>query len=380
MPPKSSGSLARPVFAVVAFVTLSSVASAQRVRMFDKPQVELSEPFTNVAAVRELSDGRVIVIDAGDRAVYAVDFAAGTSTQIGRPGSGPAEYRLPQGLLASTHDTTWITDPGNSRILVIGPDMKPAGPLTSAWPTLTGQPGTRLPRAMDGSGRGYFTGRVAGQGGPPTDGKMHADSVAIVRAPRGSAKDDTLTFVQQAPRKITTQTKDGKLTGVNVIIAPFPAADAWQVFPDGALALVRADGYRVDWVLPDGKRVTGRANPFTPVRVTDADKRPPGGNSPRGGGGGAVPNAIPDLEWPELKPAFFPNDALAGTDGRLWIRRHVAASDARARYDVADRRGVIVEKAELPKGGKIVGFGARSIYVVRLDDDDLQYLQRYPLQ
>ena len=33
----------------------------------------------------------------------------------------------------------------------------------------------------------------------------------------------------------------------------------------------------------------------------------------------------------------------------------------------------------MPNDGRIVGFGTRSIYVVRKDADDLQYLQRYPL-
>ena len=372
------------VSSIVGLVAVSLAAStldAQKTRLLDKPQVELSEPFTNLVSARELSDGRVIVIDGGDRAVYAVDFAAGTSTQIGRPGSGPAEYRTPQLLLAAGRDTTLLTDPGNSRILMIGADAKPAGSLTGAWPMLTGQPGTRLPRAVDARGNGYFLGR-AGNVEQAVNGMVRADTVAVVRTARGSAKDDTITFVQTAPRRITTQTKDGKLTGVNVMIAPFPPADAWQVFPDGAVAIVRVNGYRVDWVLPDGKRVTGKPNPFTPVRLVDADKRlPSGGSGVRGGGpGSSPPNNAPDIEWPELKPPFFPNDALAGTDGRMWIHRHVAATDPRARYDVADRRGVIVETVELPKGGRIVGFGARSIYVVRLDSDDLQYLQRFPLQ
>ncbi|HUQ84163.1 MAG TPA: hypothetical protein VM076_23635 [Gemmatimonadaceae bacterium] len=368
------------IAAVLALFALSSPTRAQRPRMLDKPQVELGEPFTNVVSVRELSDGRVVVIDQGDRALYVADFAAGTSTQIGRPGGGPAEYRSPQLLLAGGRDTTLLTDPGNNRILIIGPDAKPAGLLTGAFPMAEGQPGTRLPRAMDASGRGYFLSR-AGNLNQTSSTMVRPDSVAIVRTARGSMKDDSLAFVQMAPRKITTTTKDGKLTGVNIVIAPFPAADAWQVFPDGAIAIVRAKGYRVDWVLPDGKHVTGKENPFTPVRVVDADKRPPAsGNAARSGGAaGAAPSPPLDLEWPDFKPAFFPSNALAGTDGRIWIQRHVAATDARALYDVADRRGVIVEKVELPKGGRIVGFGAKSIYVVRLDADDLQYLQRYPL-
>jgi hypothetical protein len=32
----------------------------------------------------------------------------------------------------------------------------------------------------------------------------------------------------------------------------------------------------------------------------------------------------------------------------------------------------------MPNDGRIVGFGTRSIYVVRKGADDLQYLQQYP--
>jgi hypothetical protein len=46
---------------------------------------------------------------------------------------------------------------------------------------------------------------------------------------------------------------------------------------------------------------------------------------------------------------------------------------------VIDRRGVVVARVDVPNGGHIVGFGARAIYVVRTDADDLQYLQRFPL-
>jgi hypothetical protein len=46
---------------------------------------------------------------------------------------------------------------------------------------------------------------------------------------------------------------------------------------------------------------------------------------------------------------------------------------------VIDRRGIVAARVDVPNGGNIVGFGARAIYVVRKDADDLQYLQRFPL-
>jgi hypothetical protein len=47
--------------------------------------------------------------------------------------------------------------------------------------------------------------------------------------------------------------------------------------------------------------------------------------------------------------------------------------------DVIDRQGAVAARVDVPNGGRVVGFGVRSIYVVRKDADDLQYLQGFPL-
>jgi hypothetical protein len=351
-------------------------------RALDKPQAELADPFTNVGAIRELRDGRVLVVDNGDRVVYVVDFSAGTSTQVGRVGSGPGEYRVPGALLPMAADTTFLTDAANNRLLVIGPDAKPVTTLSDAWPLLDGQRGTRLPRAVDGRGRGYYVGtpvRAGAEAGPV----VQADSVALYRTPRGAPTVDTLGFIHLAPRKITTTAEGGKLTSVQIMTPPLPAQDAWQAFADGAVAIVRVKDYRTEWVLPNGQRVVGAPIPFERVKVTDLDKRRAANaitvGGARSGGGGGAPSAAPARDWPEVKPPFAFNAVLAGSDGRLWVQRHVPATDVRTHYDIIDRRGVVGARAFVPNAGRIVGFGARSIYVVRKDEDDLQYLQRFPL-
>lgn len=361
---------------------------AQAPRVLDKPQAELAEPFTNVGSVRELSDGRVLVVDNGDRALYAVDFKAGTSTQISRPGSGPAEYRTPGLLLPlASGDTTLLTDPGNSRLLVLGPDAQPVTVVNDAWPLPNGGRGTRLPRAIDAKARGYFLSSASALTAPPTTGGeiKSPDSLALVRAARGSTTEELLGYVHMAPRRISTTAKDGQLTSVNIMVAPFPAQDGWQAFADGAVAIVRVRDYRVDWVLPDGRRVAGSPIGFVPVRVTDLDKQQrEAGAGARGASSarpaGAPPNKAPEIDWPEFKPPFPSTAVFAGTDGRLWVQRHAPAQDARTHYDVIDRRGAVVAKVEVPNGGRIVGFGSAAIYVVRKDADDLQYLQRFPLR
>ena len=349
-----------------AAVVLSVVAThaTQSARVLDKPQVEIAEPFTNISSVRELSDGRVIVVDVGNQAVHVVDFKARSVEQIGRAGSGPAEYKSPQLLLPLGGDSTLVVDPGNVRLLQIGPDAKPARTVSDAWPLADGRPGTRLPRGIDARGRGYQPGRAAN--GRPETGVVQADSSALVRFARGSTVEDTLGYIHLSPRKIDIAQANGAIRSVSIVIPPFPSQDGWVAFPDGAVALVRTHDYHVDWVLADGKRVAGRSIPFTPVKVTDADKKKRTGNGP-------------EPDWPDVKPPFAYTGVLASADGNVWIPRYAPAEDTRSHYDVIDRRGVIVARVDVPGRGKVVGFGPKSIYVVRIDDDDLQYLQRFPL-
>ena len=70
-----------------------------------KPDAELAHPFTSVAGVRELGDGRVIVLDSRDFVVDVADFTADTVRQVGSNGDGPGEYRWPVELFALPGDS-----------------------------------------------------------------------------------------------------------------------------------------------------------------------------------------------------------------------------------------------------------------------------------
>ena len=62
----------------------------------------------------------------------------------------------------------------------------------------------------------------------------------------------------------------------------------------------------------------------------------------------------------------------------LWVKRNTKAGAAPL-YDVFDRAGKLAFQLELPPKTKVVGFGAGSVYLARVDDDDLHFLQRYKL-
>jgi hypothetical protein len=63
-------------------------------------------------------------------------------------------------------------------------------------------------------------------------------------------------------------------------------------------------------------------------------------------------------------------------NGEIWVQRHVSASDLPT-FDVFSPTGRLTQRVTLPKGNRLVGFGNGTIYTVRIDEDDLQYLQRF---
>jgi hypothetical protein len=82
--------------------------------------------------------------------------------------------------------------------------------------------------------------------------------------------------------------------------------------------------------------------------------------------------------WPDELPPFLTNAAVFAPDGMLWVRRTTAAGEPPT-HDVIDPAGRVVQKVALAKRAKLLGFGKSSVYVLRVDEDDLQYVQRYAL-
>ena len=387
-------------------VALPLALAAQQPRPLPAPDKTFSEPFSQVGALRELSDGRIYIADLRDKVLALVDLAAATSAKIGREGSGPAEYGMPMRLFTAPGDTTLLFDPLNQRYLVIAPDGKPTSTfrMETAAPAGRGdgprlQVGLTMPRAADARGRLYFESPGFAQG--PDGAPRAADSAAITRYDRASKKMDTLTWVKLP--KNNTQVSGG---GGNVRMMvggsnPLAERDEWTVFPDGRVAVVRAADYHVDWVLPNGTRQSSPAIRFTPIRVTDADKREEEAlrnkdrqnqmmmtveNGPNGtrrnmqmGPGANAPPLEPLTDWPELKPPFRQGQASvwARTNGDLWVRRLEPAGAKGTHYDVINTKGAVVFQVRIPEGLTLVGFGNGTIYTTKADADDLLYLQRH---
>ncbi len=390
-----------------------STASAQQARSLPAPQVTFAEPFSSirVGSVRELADGRVIVSDARDKILQAIDFRSGSATSIGREGSGPAEFGMPLGLFTAPNDTTLMFDPLNNRYLVIGPDAKPVSTfrVETPPPARAGGPGGQGGQMMM-MGGGFSAraadarGRLYGEGMPLTmgpNGPVQADSTPLLRYDRATGKMDTLGYVGLAKSNVQTSGGSGNFSiqigGGN----PLTPRDEWAVFPDGRVAIVRHADYHVDWVLANGtKRATAPVR-YSPIRITDADKREEEAlrlrnransimiartvdngasrSSATMGGGANQPPPPPLTDWPDVKPPFRSGQAsvMARPNGELWVRRTEAAGAKGTLYDVINASGVVTHQVRIPEGWTLVGFGNGTVYTTKLDEDDLVYLQRH---
>jgi hypothetical protein len=386
-------------------------ALAQKPLALTKAEAEYAEPFTQIAGVRELKDGRVLVADVRDKTLQLIDFKAGSATKVGREGQGPGEYSLPMRLVALPGDSTAVFDGGNQRYLTIHPDGK-AGKDFRLEAAASGGRGGRAgeagrmmvmispPRGVDARGNIYYEGPAFGIN---ADGvPAAADTVAVIRFDRAARRADTVAFVHLAKGNANVSGGRGEMRVMIGQANPLIPRDDWVVLPDGKVAVVRASDYHIDFYGPARAKLAGPATPYEKIKVDDAVKKQVEADRARGqrngvrmtmdvggrggnqrstqlGGGGGDLQIPPLTDWPDFVPPFLANAAASRPNGEVWVLRTRKPGDNVPVYDVFDATGRVIGRVALPAKSRLAGFGQGTVYLIRLDDDDLQYLQRYRL-
>ena len=371
--------------------------AAQPARPLGKPEAEFAEPLTRVSAIRELKDGRVLMVDPRDKVVQVLDFKTGAARKVGREGSGPREYALPLSLHALPGDSSVVYDPLNSRFLLITPSGEPGEFMSLPQPSSSsGSGGVRTmsmtpPRYVDSRGRFY----MLGSGVRVVNGEPQvADSLPVLRIDRGSKSTDTLGWVRQPKENVQTSGGNGRMQVRMGVANPFASRDEWVVTPDGRVGILRAAEYRLDWVAP--ARTTGTPNTFARIKVSEGHKAQwresqkgataimvtnnNGRTTTTSGSPGVGGIQIPEpTDWPEYLPPFLGGgqSILAAPNGQVWVARTREAKDEVPTYDVLDASGRVAMRVSLAAKTRVIGFGNGVVYAVRSDEDDLQYLQRY---
>ena len=237
-------------------------AAAQDVISLDGPSAAYAEPFSLIGGIRELADGRVLVSDALEEALYVLDSGLQSAEQISRKGQGPDEYRQPDALFAWPGDSALMVDLGNGRMTVIGSDYGFGRTIPVVQQEAMGLQ-IIIPQGVDATGSLYYQ--------PRGDGVIR-DSADIVRW-QPEAEGEPEPVVRIKLEDVTERTSGGA-NDMRQEVRPVPLSpeDGWAVGQDGAVAVVRVGDYHVDWVRPDGSVVSGSPVSWKPVPVKSADK------------------------------------------------------------------------------------------------------------
>ncbi len=178
---------------------------------------------------------------------------------------------------------------------------------------------------------------------------------------------------------------------VTVPVAPPLDRDLWDLLPDGIVAVVRVQDYHVEYIHPDGRRTSGSPLPHPRVLLTESDRKrirseararvEQGMKAGMAAAGGQGIKLAIDLEEPKEWPKYFPpfETVRSSGDGRLWIAPPSRGLDNPVVWDVIAPQGTLAMRVRFPPRTILVGFGKGALYAVWKDEDDLQYLRRYPL-
>lgn len=424
--PRSCLSLLRaaPVKNALTALVCGAVASAQTgaaPRQPGVPVVNVSAPlarttttFGAILGVRELSDGRVLVNDAGRRQLTIFDptLGFGTVALDSAPGSSTSYGTRPGQIIPYLGDSTIVSrGVGESKLVLDGsgriaraialPDYND-GVAPFPMPFVS-------PQAADPKGRLYTRGgtMVRGENGVG----VTADTVLILRADLETRKVDAVGALHIAVGKNRSDPpEDGKRV-VTTIIQPVPTEDSWAVLSDGTIAVIRGRDYHVDWVMPDGMTKSTDKLPFDWRRLTDEEKqkladsakvvwdslmtvRNQRVNTParvEGGGGSAAPGggrssggvdpsgqagsiqrmiSVPLSEIPDYYPPIHRNAAMPDLDGNVWVLTTTTAQSQHGElvYDVLNPARGLYQRVRMPLGRSIAGFGRGGVVYLQAGD------------
>jgi len=302
-----------------------------------------------VEELHEDADGRVWLALYQRPALLRATFGATTTADtLGALGNAPGQFRMPFAVMDA---------PGGGVMALDGVARRLVGF------TRDGTPDTVLavPESVD-----QFTVRrdTVGTWVSALGDRTRNDSVPLVRV-RANAVD-TLGRLLVPAATVTIP------MGQRSYVAPpeYAPRDLWGVLSDGTVWIARGGTHEVEYHRASGVRTVGGPRPFTPIRSSDADRGTMRGLP--------APATVPAsaLQYAPVKGPF--TEARAAQDGSVWTWRTQAAPTQEERYTVF-RPGVAETfDVTLPLHHRVVGLGARAVYVAERLDDGRWRITRHP--
>jgi hypothetical protein len=411
-------------------VSLSAViARAQptyKERTLGAPVAQGAEPLRSIAAVRELSDGRVVVAERGPLNAVVRNMMTNFARAASRDGRGGAADSIinsianqpggppprivvfdaklasvqpvsrqagadapalaqTQALVGARADTTLLLVLGSTDLSVIDPSGSFVG--SRSIPVGSGASLGDAGVAIDRSGRLFFQPRA--QVSRNTAAGMEVgtpDSAAIIALDFKTGGTIPVAYVRVGGNTVIMAPDSSSPGKMKMLMKsePFPAIDDWVLMPDGTLAIIRGADLHIDWIAPNGK---SRATPpisYARQAVTDSEKVTFRNRLrlidslpifPRNM---SVVPVEPD-SFPHFKPPFSVRGAMAASDGTIWIPSKIVSPATTEGYAVIGTDGRVREIVHLAQGQQLLGFGKGVVYVQVRNGPQDNRLARVPL-
>lgn len=320
-----------------------------------------------------LSDGRIVVANAGSSELRFYDPGGRHLKSVGGEGDGPGEFRYVRDLDVAEGDSLYAWDFRTRRLSVFGP----GGAFVRSFP-LESPEGGGFPRYRGRFADGSFLVAVPEVSTePPRDGTVRRGETAHRRYTPDGTPGDTVIRLLDPPTLMDVSSDRRQIAFFEI---PFSPAGRWVV-AGHRLHAGTGERWEVRTLEPSGRLLRILRRPVEPESVTEAlfeaSLRDQLARTDSEEWKNTIREAYAAMPRPDRMAVF---DRLrVDAAGNLWVRRTALPDEEKHRWEVLGPRGDFLATATLPAGLRILEIGPDFVLGVRTDDLDVERVERYPI-
>ncbi len=322
---------------------------------------------------RRLSDGRIVVANAGSSELRFYDGKGKFKGTAGRKGGGPGEFQGLADVWTLAGDSLLTYDFRNNRISF----FEPGGEYVRSFQLLSLTGGKSSPSLVAPFADGSLLIRARTmEFTPQTEGGLRRDSVLYLRCDPAGALLDSVGWFPGPEWYVKAE--EGMMAASSRAFGRSPVATAFA----GAFYFGSSDSYEIARYDSNGQlqrliRRTHESLEVTPEdmelwieeRLADVDDENQKTFWER---------LYADMPVPQTMPAY--ERLIVDDEGSVWVEDYRRPGDAQPRWTVFDSAGVMLGAVETPPEFQIFQIGADFVLGRWTDDLDVEHVQLYKLK